>query len=1063
MILSDYLGDNPVAATVLFTDRVSNANAIIRQLNNSSGMVCANLRTSTVCEYARETVTAYIVYNEPETMPVFRFISPQAGIYILMNILRAKEFASFRSAALSRATVRDIMKCMNEIRANGLTDAGRKSDDPKLKDLQKVIDLYEEELKKRSLFDDIRTVTKAIEYLKTDNVDEWMFSLKDTKYMVLADDCFSLKERELMQLLASFSDCDLMEAEYIPEFAKANIHAAYSVYRCYGISNEVRYAIDQIHDSQNHSAKLPYDAVSVYYSNPRYINFIKAAFDASHIPYTIRSGNPAVELNIIRFMLSCLECADNDMLYAYLEMVVLNPLATFKNISEDNVISNPVRAYYNGLNAGIGWGRARYQDYIENAGNGADPYFICFLKDYIDIFDEKNSCADILSKLKEFTDKYTFKQNPDKRLVKEGLQKQINNLKYLDGSSYAISDKIAAVREAVEGLTVSDDADENSVSICSIDDACILERPVNFFLGMSSGDFSLDAGQSPVLPDNEKTDYIEGAGSMTGTVDLAGQKNARRKLALKKSLISLENNGYKDAQVIFTYLFYDTTSLRDSSPAVVLYEIERETGCVESKAEGYENWDSFIREDIKISASDMKGSIKDRAEKIRQERKDKQAKKLKRNTDAEEPENTVRENEEDETPAEEYYDVKQLEEEKDKEITTEKEMETDRKVRNISASGLQVMLACPLKYYYRYICHLKDVQQMTPESHVWLGAAQKGTLCHRLMESYFSEVMPPSRDIVEEKDVDTFNRLFDEELVKILKEQPYPSEPIKKLESDYYRKLNARYLDIIHKEWYDDSQKAKKWKVIGCEINFGKGYLNPDGEILIYKGRYGEEEYEMPIDGSIDRLDGYLNGNTLRLRIVDYKTGRLESKKEEVDLGIQIQHYMYAMAAIDHLKSDVGKKRLTEIFGAVPSEYEFESICYAFPYEADPKKILETVEDVKPLISGGPDIGDMKVDFPDDISRQIVNTISRWNSQEQVVSADLLEQEIQEKVNKKYRYLYDEAVKKAQAANPNADKPNYKIIFGQKEFCEKNYCPYKSVCRKWVDAAANENTEEEDA
>ncbi len=1033
MTLSDYLKENPVVPTVLFTDRVSKANALIRQLNNSSGIVCANLRTSTVCEFARETVTAYIACNEPETMSVFRFISPQAGIYILMNILKANKYASFRSAALSQTTVRDIMKCMNEIRANGLTDAGRRSDDPKLKDLLKVTDLYEEELEKRSLFDDVRTVTKAVEYLRTDNVDEWMFSLRGTKYLILADDCFSLKERDLMQLLASFSGCDLTEAGYVPEYEKASIHAAYSVYRCYGIANEVRHAVDQIHDSKSHPAKLPYDAVSVYYSNPRYINFIKAAFDASHIPYTIRSGNPAVELNIIRFMLSCLDCADNDMLYADLEKVVLNPLATFRNISEDNVVSNPVRAYYSCLDAGIGWGRARYQACIKNAGDNADPYFITFLKDYIDIFDEKNSCAEILSKLIDFTDRYTFKLNPEKRLVKEGLKKEVSNLKYADDSSYTVSDRIAAVREAVEGLTVSDDADENSVSICSIDDACILERPVNFFLGMSSGDFTLDAGQSPVLLDNEKTEYIEGAGSMTGTVDLAGLRNTRRKLALKKSLISLENNGYKDAQVIFTYLFYDTTSLRDSSPAVVLYEIEKETGCEESKAEGYENWDSYIRNDIKISASEIKKSIKDRAEKIRQERKDKQAEKLKKEENAEEPENTVHENEEDE------------------------------KERNISASGLQVMLACPLKYYYRYICHLKDVQQMTPESHVWLGAAQKGTLCHRLMERYFNEVMPPSRDIAEEMDVDTFNRLFDEELVNILKEQPYPSEPVKDLESEYYRKLNADYLDIIHREWYDDSQKAKKWKVIGCEISFGRGYLNPDGEPMVYSGSYEGESYDMPINGSIDRLDGYLSGNTLRLRIVDYKTGKLESKKEEVDLGIQIQHYMYAMAAIDYLKSDKGKERLTEVFGLIPSEYEFESICYAFPYEADPRLILETAEDVKALISGGSDIGEIKVDFPDDISRQIVNTIGRWNSREQDVSAEYLEQEIQEKVNKKYRYLYDEGVKKAQVTNPNADKPKYRILFGQKEFCDKNYCPYTNVCRKWVDAAANENTEEEDA
>ena len=104
MTLSDYLKANPVVSTVLFTDRVSKANSLIRQLNNASGIVCANLRTSTVCEFAGEAVTAYIAYNGPETMPVFRFISPQAGVYILMNILKANEFASFKAGTITQAS-----------------------------------------------------------------------------------------------------------------------------------------------------------------------------------------------------------------------------------------------------------------------------------------------------------------------------------------------------------------------------------------------------------------------------------------------------------------------------------------------------------------------------------------------------------------------------------------------------------------------------------------------------------------------------------------------------------------------------------------------------------------------------------------------------------------------------------------------------------------------------------------------------------------------------------------------------------------------------------------------
>lgn len=1041
--VSDYLKEYPFVSKVLFTDKVSKANALIRQLNNSAGTACSGLAAYTVRDYAREIVTAYHAWQDAAgvSSAAPEYISSEAGAYILENILKQNEIESFKKESLTRATVRDIRKCMDEIRINGLTDAGKGSGDKRLKDLLCLLGLYEDKLEKDDLYDDARTVDKAVEYLREGNTGEWMFGLDECRYIFLSGDRFSRRERELMELLASISGNALAEVSYIQEFAKANIHASYSVYSSYGIANEVKLVADRIYDISIHSARIAFDSVSVYYSNPRYINFIKAAFDAFNIKYKIVSGNPARELNLIRFMLSCLECAENDMLYADLEKVVLNPLATFKNISEDNVVSNPVRAYYSALSAGIGWGRERYEAYIRDSAGDADPYFVTFLKDLIDVFDESHTCSDILSKLIEFTDRYTFKQNPEKKLVKEELYKQVNNLTYINDLSYTLPEKTAVVREAIEALTVSDDADRDSVNVCSVDDAMVPERPVNFFIGMSSVDFTLDTAQSSVLSDKEKTDFIEGAGSDTCNVELAGMRNERRKLAVKKALMNLENNRYSDAEVIFTYLHFDTTTLRESSPAVILYEIMKETGCVEKKAPGYESWGSYPAGDIRISTKDIRESVKERAEEIRKAREERREKASKQKKLVEAA--AYEEEESEEVEAAESSDDYTY----DTDVSTGSEND---KERSISASGLQVMLACPLKYYYRYVCHLRDVQQLLPESHVWLGAAQKGTLCHRVMEDYFNEVIDSAKSVSDTIDEDAFERIFNAELIRIEKDQPCPSEPVKNLEEKYYRELNKKYLDIIHKEWYGDRQNGKEWKVIGCEIDFGRGYLNPDRDPLIYQGSCDGKTYSMPIDGSIDRLDGYMDGNILKLRIVDYKTGRLESKREEVSLGIQIQHYMYAMAAIDYLKSDKGKDRLNQIFGSIPPKYEFESICYAFPYEAEPEKVLETIDDVKKHISGGTDIEKMQVDFPEEISRKILGTICRWNQDRNGVSASEISDMIRERISAKFSYLYEEGIKEAQKKNPNADKPKNEIKFGQKEFCEKNYCAYIDVCRKWV-------------
>ena len=125
--VSDYLKEYPFVSKVLFTDKVSKANALIRQLNNSAGTACSGLAAYTVRDYAREIVTAYHAWQDAAgvSSAAPEYISSEAGAYILENILKQNEIESFKKESLTRATVRDIRKCMDEIRINGLTDAGK--------------------------------------------------------------------------------------------------------------------------------------------------------------------------------------------------------------------------------------------------------------------------------------------------------------------------------------------------------------------------------------------------------------------------------------------------------------------------------------------------------------------------------------------------------------------------------------------------------------------------------------------------------------------------------------------------------------------------------------------------------------------------------------------------------------------------------------------------------------------------------------------------------------------------------------------------------------------------
>ena len=531
----------------------------------------------------------------------------------------------------------------------------------------------------------------------------------------------------------------------------------------------------------------------------------------------------------------------------------------------------------------------------------------------------------------------------------------------------------------IEGMSVDDTSEkENAVIVCPVKDFFVMEREYNFIVGLSATSFRANDKQSPILLDDEKKRYIIGADKDSTAVEIASNNNALLAEKLSESL----NTRNENAKVMMSYSYYDTINLRMSSPSVFFLNMSKQSEI--KKAPGYENAGYIVASDVIFDTSDIKDSSAQRAADIRDKR----------------------ENDKKKPPKDD-----------------------GKKDYGISATGIQTMLACPLMYYYRHVRYLRIDDVPQPSGHEWLDPSKKGNLCHFFMDKYMSRVNDPGKGI----DQVIFDAAFDEAVKEIEQMQPSYSDEVKEREKSFYKEKIRSYLDYVSKSWESDANAGKNWRVIGCELGFGKndetGQLNP-----VYQGN----GYTIKLDGSIDRVDGYIDQNRkLMLRIIDYKTGKQEKKKREIDEKIQIQHFLYAMALCEYIKSDAGKERINDIFGFIPSEYDFEWIGYTFPYEEDMSaRTLDTAKSVKDNMQNG------KVCFPKEIAKQLDDTIGLIiNGQMEKAAINMNDYVEQKRLEK--------AASDAKEKDPDADVSDIAPL-GLKDFCDGNYCKYKDICRKWI-------------
>lgn len=696
----------------------------------------------------------------------------------------------------------------------------------KAKGLMELADQFENSLLKSEKCNESMCLRFAVDVIENTSDMEYLLPwLSGCALASLETDKFRYEEKVFIDALAkklgaSYETLAFLKKEsYESKFVKA-----------YGLFNEVSHVADEIENGTT-----PYGNIAVYYMHEDYVNMLRMIFERRGIPVTFSSGIKCTTTNIIQFMLSVLDFYEHDFDYGMFMKIAYNPISKTKADDEDKRISFS-RCYRYATS--IGWGKERYAQYLDRqkealaAATDEDEKkkiksrlaYAEFMNDIVNI-SSKEKVGDMYSELVEYALK-TAGQNQEKKLVSNSLRDQIDFFNSFPDTPdpMDLKERCNLIRDCLQSMKYSESEDTAKVNAVLFSDFEVVERSKAFFLGLSAKYVSASSAESPVLSDKEIESCLD---KDKGNVKLAKNSNKDRKEYMENTLKTIS----KGADISFSYAYFDTVELRDRSSSVFYIKLK---GDNYEESVGY----NVPSQGIKWDKEGFEDYIKDFAAKA--EEKSPQ-KKEGTKTNSDDPSKPV----------------------------------------EISPSALQELLGCPYKYYYHHEKKVTAPQLIERTGYQWLTPNEKGNLFHYTCEKYVAAIFPQkSSDEIKSFDETVFDECFNEAEKEVVANIPYLSEALHNTELNEIRQNAMAYFHDLHDEWMKEDSLGKRWVNIKNEAKFNDVKYTDKG-IIEYPQEGGEPKIEtypfnLLFNGSIDRLDGYLNDGVLHLRIIDYKTGSLE-------------------------------------------------------------------------------------------------------------------------------------------------------------------------------------------
>ena len=978
MIFEEWIKGNN--KKILISNSNNFSNKIIKNYCIGFNTYVNNIKTVTILDL----LNILFISEKAKNNNGYTLISESIASVIIEYLLRKEKnngveliYDFIPNTSVGGLTHAEVYKALKQIRLGKVINTNERCEN-----LYKLGYEYDEFLDKHNYYDYSKLLDFGLEFIYNHSKEELIDVLgfgNNLSIGIFDNVKLTYKESLFLNNLEKKFNTKLEKISYIYE----NNEIDNNFVKCYGLYNEVDFIVNKIIND-----KLNPSDINIYYTDNQYENFIRAIFERRSIPFRFNKAY-AIATNLIQLFKDLITFYKDDYKYEDLYNVIKNPIFTFDKIIEKNNLNKndfnkPLKSFFEILKENICNSKERYIEFINsyNKNNKNKIFVNYFLNDLIDATKDE-ALNKLYLNIYNLIKKYTFVNN-EYISLKDKLDDLVIIYDIMSLINDGLDNHLDYISKHLEELTYSEKEDDYAINVIKLSDYDVIDRKYNFVLGLSSSQIKKKEVESAIFSDNEYLNILDN----NYYISLAKNLNIEFSDVLNKTFKSINK-----ATIYFEYSCFDTIEFKPQAPSIFyLDKLGNNKELYHTYKPDYNNY--YIN----------KNEVINRVKKIK--------------NDDEYIANTNNINFVD--ASDKTLDLNLVPDEVKVYESLNNKIDN---VWSLSASGLGLLVTCPMCYCYQYLKFIPNLDFKEPKSYAWLDPLSKGNLFHHTLEYYSNNVFKKNENDFNEIE---FDKAYEKAIGEAILEIPYPNEKIFEKEYKFNKDVAYKYINRLHSFYNESASLNKIYKNIGNELDFGKdktfkAIVKDSFEIEIDNNLY-KTNYELSLNGSIDRLDGYLDNDVLHLLIIDYKTSKEENLKKEIKEFTKIQHYIYAIAAFNYFENE--KDKIEKIFNHNITSCVIDDMEYHLPFSDVFLKWSEGFN-IKNFDSSIPaSLEDVK--FPEKI-KEAIGIVSLFRDG---VNIDILYNEL-----KKYYEKY-------KLKDPNA------------------YSNYKHICRYEIDSYVEE--EEDD-
>ena len=222
----------------------------------------------------------------------------------------------------------------------------------------------------------------------------------------------------------------------------------------------------------------------------------------------------------------------------------------------------------------------------------------------------------------------------------------------------------------------------------------------------------------------------------------------------------------------------------------------------------------------------------------------------------------------------------------------------------LSASQIDQAAECRMAYFLRYGLRAKERKEAA------IDPAEFGTFVHHVLEKTAAEIMEKGG----------FHVISQEETLEIAHQyaKEYAESRFADLDSErlvYLFQRNALELDAVVRELWQELSESE-FRPVAFELHFGR-----EGDMAAVN--VPGEKMNAVLQGFVDRVDQFDDGQRNYFRVVDYKTGKKDFDYCDVFNGVGLQMLLYLFALEQGGERILGKRPVSAGVQYFPARFPY--------------------------------------------------------------------------------------------------------------------------------------------